>query len=81
MGLIPSRVRASSWLTCVQEARWGAPGRLWTHVEVSLLARASGGAEGLGACHSGRWLPQGGSLFSQDSKEAEGRSLQDPQGA
>ena len=29
MGLIPSAVRASSRLTCVQKAHWGALGRLW----------------------------------------------------
>lgn len=39
MGLIPSGV---------QKARWGAPGRLWTHVDASLLSRAGGGAEGPG---------------------------------
>ena len=29
VGLIPSAVRASSRLTCVQKAHWGALGRLW----------------------------------------------------
>lgn len=29
VGLIPSAVRASSRLTCVQKAHWGALGHLW----------------------------------------------------
>lgn len=63
MGLIPSGVRASSRLTCVQKARWGAPGHLWTHVEVSLLARAGGGAEGPGCLSQWENRTRGGGFL------------------
>ena len=78
-GVVPAHLCSESSLGCsgvpvdtcggvaAGQGRWGCPGA-WAPVTV-------------GESDPRRWLPRGGSLFSQDSKEAEGRSLQDPQGA